>query len=81
MQRESTAPRLVPTRVVSTCGLTPPIPTGAPRKGDLPEVYEAYPELKQRFAEIGVELHMVSSAAHQGLDTLMQRLAREIFVD
>jgi hypothetical protein len=47
----------------------------------LPEVYEAYPELKERFAEIGVELHLVSSAAHQGLDTLMQRLAREIFVD
>jgi len=50
-------------------------------KGDLPEVYEAYPELKERFAEIGVELHLVSSAAHQGLDTLMQRVAREVFVD
>jgi len=50
-------------------------------KGDLPEVYEAYPDLKQRFAAIGVELHMVSSAARQGLDTLMQRVARELFVD
>ena len=107
----------------STCGLTPPLPTGAPTlhlvtvteepdrnpiedykalrrelelynaelsnraeivalsKGDLPVVYEAYPELKERFAEIGVELHLVSSAAHQGLDTLMQRVAREIFVE
>jgi GTP-binding protein len=48
-------------------------------KGDLPEVYEAYPELKARFAELNIELHLVSSAAHQGLDELMQRVAREIF--
>ena len=44
-------------------------------------MYEACPELKERFAEIGVELHLVSSAAHQGLDTLMQRVAKEVFVD
>ncbi len=50
-------------------------------KGDLPDVYESYPEWKQKFAEIEVDLHLVSSAAHQGLDELMQRLARELFVE
>ena len=48
-------------------------------KGDLPEVCEAYPELKARFAQMGIDLHLVSSAAHQGLDELMQRVARVIF--
>jgi GTP-binding protein len=49
-------------------------------KADLPEVQEAYPELKARFAEIDVELHLVSAAAHIGLDDLMQRVAKDLFV-
>jgi GTP-binding protein len=48
-------------------------------KADLPEVSEAYPELKARFAELDIELHRVSSATHDGLTDLMNRLAREIF--
>ena len=47
-------------------------------KGDLPEVYQAYPELKARFEEMDIELHLVSSATHQGLDELMQRVSREL---
>lgn len=48
-------------------------------KADLPEVAEAYPELKARFAEIDIDLRLVSSATHEGLDELMQHLAREVF--
>ena len=48
-------------------------------KADLPEVSEAYPELKARFAEQNIDLHLVSSATHDGLTDLMNRLAREIF--
>lgn len=48
-------------------------------KGDLPDVQEVYPELKERFAELRVELHLISSAAHMGLDELLARLANELF--
>ncbi len=44
-------------------------------KSDLPDVREAYPELARRFAEIGVDLQLISSASHDGLDTLMNRVA------
>jgi GTP-binding protein len=48
-------------------------------KADLPEVAEAYPDLKERFAELNVELHLVSSATHEGLTDLMNCLARVVF--
>jgi len=43
-------------------------------KGDLPEVREAYPELKTRFAERGVTLYLISSATHAGLDLIVRSL-------
>jgi GTPase len=49
-------------------------------KADLPEVADAYPALRERFAELGVDLQLVSAATHQGLSDLMNRLAREIFL-
>ena len=48
-------------------------------KADLPEVSEAYPELRARFSELNIDLHLVSSATHEGLNELMNSLAREIF--
>ncbi len=48
-------------------------------KADLPEVAEAYPVLKARFAELDIDLRLVSSATHEGLSELMNSLAREIF--
>jgi len=48
-------------------------------KADLPDVSDAYPELKARFAEIDVELYLISSATHQGLDELMNAVAKQIF--
>ena len=44
-------------------------------KADLPEVRDAYPELKAHFAELGVHLHLVSAAARIGLGELVQRLS------
>ncbi len=45
-------------------------------KADLPEVQEAYPQLKEAFADqFGVELHLISSATHSGLKEMIQRLA------
>jgi hypothetical protein len=44
-------------------------------KADLPDVRAAHPELRARFAELGVELHLVSGASHQGLDALVRALA------
>ena len=40
-------------------------------KADLPHVREAYEETKAQLAALGVELHLVSAATHQGLDALM----------
>jgi GTP-binding protein len=45
-------------------------------KADLPEVQEAYPALKERFASVGVELRLVSAATHEGLDDLVNVLFR-----
>ncbi|HEX7671869.1 MAG TPA: GTPase ObgE [Polyangiaceae bacterium] len=52
-------------------------------KADLPDVREAYEIAKLQFAAVGVELHLVSAATHEGLDALMLlaetklRLAKE----
>jgi hypothetical protein len=43
-------------------------------KADLPEVKEAYPELRARFAKKKIKLHLVSAATHEGMKELVQRL-------
>jgi GTP-binding protein len=43
-------------------------------KADLPEVRDAYPDLKTRFAERGKTLHLVSSATHEGLSALLEEI-------
>jgi GTP-binding protein len=45
-------------------------------KADLPEVKEAYPALKKRFATAKVALGLVSAATREGLDELVLRLFR-----
>ena len=40
-------------------------------KADLPHVREAYEETKAELAAIGVELHLVSAATHEGTEALM----------
>ncbi|HWA77806.1 MAG TPA: GTPase ObgE [Polyangiaceae bacterium] len=49
-------------------------------KADLPDVREAYPQAQADFAKIGVDLHLVSAASHDGLDALMQSLAEKLAV-
>jgi GTP-binding protein len=45
-------------------------------KADLPEVQEAYPKLKEAFAdEFGIELHLLSSVTRTGLKEMIQHLA------
>jgi GTP-binding protein len=43
-------------------------------KADLTDVREGYTELRRRFAERGIELHLVSAVSHQGLEPLMRKL-------
>jgi len=46
-------------------------------KADLPEVREAYPSLKDEFdKEFARELHLVSAATRDGIDDMINRLAR-----
>lgn len=49
-------------------------------KADLPDVREAYPRAQAEFAQIGVDLHLVSAVSHDGLDALMQSLAEKLSV-
>jgi GTP-binding protein len=45
-------------------------------KADLPDVREAYPALRDRFlGELGVELWLLSAATHEGVASLLDRLA------
>jgi GTP-binding protein len=44
-------------------------------QGDLTEVREAFGELEQRFAEIGVKLRMISAVTGDGIDQLKEDLA------
>jgi GTP-binding protein len=46
-------------------------------KGDLTQTQEAFAELSERFRdELGIELIMISSATHDGIDDMVGRLAR-----
>ena len=47
-------------------------------KADLPDVREAYPELSKRFAEIGVNLHLVSAVSHDGVRDVLGHLLGEL---
>jgi GTPase len=47
-------------------------------KADLPEVREAYPELRRRFADKGVALCLVSSATREGVDELLKALLERV---
>ena len=45
-------------------------------KADLPDVRESYPATREAFAAIGIELGLISSATHFGLEDLTFELAR-----
>jgi GTPase len=47
-------------------------------KSDLPFVRQAYEDLVRRFAELEVELHLVSAVSHEGLDELMHHVAAHL---
>jgi GTPase len=47
-------------------------------KADLPDVRDAYPEAKAHFAELGIELHLVSSATHEGVEALVNLIAQRL---
>jgi GTP-binding protein len=48
-------------------------------KADLPDVRDAYPTLAARFAELDVELGLMSAATHQGVDDLVKKIAEVVF--
>jgi GTP-binding protein len=50
-------------------------------KADLPEVREAYPALREKFAELEIDLRMVSAATHEALDELIAAVAKEVFAE
>ncbi len=48
-------------------------------KADLPDVREAYPKLKRAFIqEVGRELHLLSSATHDGVADMVEHLAKMV---
>jgi GTP-binding protein len=47
-------------------------------QADRPEVVEAYAVAKEEFAELGIELRLVSSATHAGIDDLMAEVYERI---
>jgi GTP-binding protein len=47
-------------------------------KADLPDVREAYPELKASFAELGIELYLVSAVSHDGIPELLRAVLARI---
>ncbi|MEP7051961.1 MAG: GTPase ObgE [Pseudomonadota bacterium] len=49
-------------------------------KADLPDVQEAYLELKPEFEKMGVDLLLVSAATHAGLTEVVQYLAERLFI-
>lgn len=49
-------------------------------KADLPDVRAAYPEAREQFAKLGIELRLISAATHEGLDDLMRELAEKLLL-
>ncbi len=49
-------------------------------QADRPEVLEAYESAKPEFAELGIDLQLVSAVTHQGLDELMLELFQRLEV-
>jgi GTP-binding protein len=47
-------------------------------KADLPEVRDAYPEVREQFREFGIELRLVSAATRLNIDDLMNELAERL---
>ncbi len=45
-------------------------------KGDLTDVKEAYPALRERFAKVGLRLRLISAATREGLEELCNDLYR-----
>src|SRR5262245_19386336 len=49
-------------------------------KADLPHVREAYPALRTEFAELGIDLWLVSAATHEGIDRLLLEIEQRLVV-
>ncbi|GMV13016.1 MAG: GTPase ObgE [Polyangiaceae bacterium] len=49
-------------------------------KADLPEVREAYPDVKAEFEKLGKELRLISAATHEGTADLMRELAEHLLL-
>lgn len=49
-------------------------------RADLPEVREAYLEAKPEFAELGIDLRLVSAVTREGIQDLMQELAEKLLL-
>jgi GTP-binding protein len=47
-------------------------------KSDLPDVRDAYPTAKAELAALGVELHLVSAATHDGIDALVSLISTRL---
>ena len=47
-------------------------------KADITEVREAYPDVKEEFAKLGIDLFLLSAVTHQGIDELLQALAEKL---
>ncbi|MDX2054334.1 MAG: GTPase ObgE [Polyangiaceae bacterium] len=47
-------------------------------KSDLPDVEDAYPEVRDEMARRGIELHLISAATNSGLGPLMNLLAEHV---
>jgi GTP-binding protein len=50
-------------------------------KADLPEVREAYPELRASFEAEGIALHLVSAVSHEGTTELLRVLISKLEVE
>jgi len=47
-------------------------------KADLPDVRDAYPNARDELAALGVDLHLVSAATHEGVDDLLALIWRRL---
>jgi GTP-binding protein len=49
-------------------------------KADLPDVREAYDGLRAEFAELGLDLRLISAVTHEGVDDLMRELSEQLLL-